>query len=128
MSCGISPWVYLVWDSFGFLDFGDYFLPHFREFFNFYLLNYVLMVFIFVFWDSFDLNVGAFNIVSEISEIVLISFNFFFFFPLCSILSSTSLILSSASIIPCWFPLECFLSHLLYYSLLIDSLFLLGPC
>ena len=61
MSWGVSPWVYPVWDSLGFLDFGDYFLPHFREFFNFYLLNYVLMVFIFVFWDSFDLNVGAFN-------------------------------------------------------------------
>ena len=54
-------------------------------------------------WDSYDSNVGAFNIVPEISEIVLISFNSFFFFPLCfiysSILSSASLVLSSASVI-----------------------------
>ena len=47
----------------GFLDLGDYFLPHFREVFNYYLLKYFLMVFLFVFffWDSYDSNVGAFN-------------------------------------------------------------------
>src|SRR5574337_94030 len=28
---GVSPWAYPVWDSLGFLDLGDYFLPHFRE-------------------------------------------------------------------------------------------------
>ena len=40
------------------------------------------MAFLFVFflWDSYDLNVGAFNIVPEVSEVVLISFNSFFFF------------------------------------------------
>ena len=66
----------------GFLDLGDYFLPHFREVFNYYLLKYFLMVFLFVFffWDSYDSIVGAFNIVPEVSEIVLISFNSFFFF------------------------------------------------
>ena len=83
MSWGVSPWVYAVWDSLGFLDLGDYFLPHFREVFNYYLLKYFLMVFLFVFfWDSYDSNVGAFNIVPEVSEIVLISFNSFFLFPL----------------------------------------------
>ena len=84
MSWGVSPWVYPVWGSLGFLDLGDYFLPHFREVFNYYLLKYLFMVFLFVFflWDSYDLNVGAFNIVLEVSEIVLISFNSFFFFPL----------------------------------------------
>ena len=77
MSSGVSPWVYLVLDSLGFLDLGDYFLPHFREVLNYYLLKYFLMVFLFVFffWDSYDLNAGAFNIVPEVSEIVLISFN-----------------------------------------------------
>jgi len=80
---GVSPWVYPVWDSLGFLDLGDYFLPHFREVFNYYLLKYFLMVFLFVFfWDSYDLNVGAFNTVLEVSEFVLISFNSFLFFPL----------------------------------------------
>ena len=87
MSWGILPWVYPVWDSLGFLDLGDYFLPHFREVFNYYLLKYFLMVFLFVFffWNSYDSNIGAFNIVPEVSEIVLISFNSFFFFPLCFI-------------------------------------------
>ena len=52
--------------------------------FNYYLLKYFLMVFLFVFffWDSYGSNVGVFNIVLEVSEIVLISFNSFFFFPL----------------------------------------------
>ena len=40
MSWGVSPWVYPVWDSLGFLDLGDYFLPHFREVFNYYLLTF----------------------------------------------------------------------------------------
>ena len=44
----ILPWVYPVWDSLGFLDLGDYFLPHFREVFNYYLLKYFLMAFLFV--------------------------------------------------------------------------------
>ena len=83
MSWGVLPWVYPVWDSLGFLDLGDYFLPHFREVFNYYLLKYFLMVFlsVFFFWDSYDSNVGVFFIVLEVSEIVLISFNSFFFFP-----------------------------------------------
>src|SRR5574337_485477 len=51
------------------------------------LLKYFLMAFLFVFffWDSYDSNVGAFNIVPEVSEVILISFNPFFFFPLCFI-------------------------------------------
>ena len=77
---GVSHFVYPVWDSLGFLDLGDYFLPHFREVFSYYLLKYFLMAFLFVFfWDSYDSNVGAFNIVPEVSEVVLISFNSFFF-------------------------------------------------
>ena len=80
MSWGVSPWVYPVWDSLGFL--GDYFLPHFREVFNYYLLKYFLMVFLFVFffWDSYDSNVGEFNIVPEVlrlSSFLLIHFSFF---------------------------------------------------
>ena len=34
------------WDSRDFLDLGGYFLPHFREVFNYYLLKYFLMVFL----------------------------------------------------------------------------------
>ena len=76
---GVSPWVYPVWDSLGFLDLGDYFFPHFREVFNYYLLKYFLMVFLFVFfWESYDSNIGAFNIVPEVSEVVLVFLKKFF--------------------------------------------------
>ena len=59
------------------MDLDGYFLPQCREFFNYYLLKYFLMAFLSVvfFWDAYDSNVGAFNIVPEVSEIVLISFN-----------------------------------------------------
>ena len=81
MSWGVSPWVYPVRDSLGFLDLGNCFLSILGEVFNYYLLKYFLMVFLFVFFsDSYDSNVGMFNIVPEVSEIVLISFNSFFFF------------------------------------------------
>ena len=58
-------------------------------------------LFVFFFWDTYDSNVGAFNIVPEILEVVLISFNSFFFSVsfTSTILSSTSLILSPASVI-----------------------------
>ena len=73
---------FILFGTLGFLDLGDYFLPHFREVFNCYLLIYFLMVFLFVFWNSYDSNVGVFNIVTEVCEVILISFNSFFFFPL----------------------------------------------
>ena len=54
---------------------------------NYFLLKHFLKAFLFVFffWDSYDSNVGAFNIVTEASEVVLISVNSFSFFPLCFI-------------------------------------------
>ena len=131
MPLGVSPWIYPVWDCLGFLDLG-YFLPHFREVFNYYLIKYFLMSFLFVFfWNSYDLNVGAFNIVPEVSEVVLISFNSFFVFSslsfISTILSSTSHISLLPLLFYCWFPPEYFWSQLLHYSLLINSfLFLLG--
>ena len=103
MSWGVSPWVYPVWDSLGFLDLGGYFLPYFRKVFKYYLLKYFLMpfLFVFIFLDSYDSNVGVFHIVPEVSEVVLISFNSFFLYVsiISTILSSISLILSSASVI-----------------------------
>ena len=103
MSRGVLPWVYPVWDALGFLDVGGCFLPHIREVFDYYLLKYFLthFLFVFFFWDTYDSNVGAFNIVPEVSEVVLISFNSFFLSAsfISTILSSTSLILSSASVI-----------------------------
>ena len=113
-----------VWDSLGFLDLGGCFLPRSREVFNYYLLKYFLMDFLFVFffWDSYDSNVGVFNIVPEVSEVVLISFNSFFLSALfiSTILSSASLILSSASFILLLVPSRVFFISVLHYSLLID--------
>ena len=105
MSWGVSPWVYPVWDSLGFLDLDGYFLPYFRDIFN--------ITFSSIFsWPFFlssssgthDSNAGAFNIVPEVSEVVFISFNSFFFFPLCFIYFHHSIfhltyLLSSASVI-----------------------------
>ena len=73
------------------------------------------MPFLFVFfWDSYDSNVEVFNIVLEFSEVVLISFNSFFF---CLSYSTVGSLQSA------------FDPQLLHYSLLIDSsLFFLGPC
>ena len=115
MCLGVFHLGFILFGTLGFLDLGDYFLPHFREVFNYYLLKYFLVVFLFVFffWDSYDLNVGAFNIVPEVSELVLISFNSFSFFLSVSfispILSSTSLRLSSASLILLLVPSRVFL-------------------
>ena len=76
----------------------------------------MVFLFVFFFWDSYDSNVVAFNIVLEVSEIVLISFNSFFFFLsvsfISTILSSTSLILSSASVILLLVPSSVF--YLIY--------------
>ena len=134
MSWGVSPWVYPVWDSLGFLDLGGYFLPHFREFFSYHLLQYFLMTFLFVFffWDSYDSNIGAFHIVPEVPEVFLISLDAFFLFssllhlfPSFYFLPHLAYLLSP--LFYSWFPPECFGSHLLHYSFLIDSfLFLLG--
>ena len=55
MCLGVFYLGFILFGTLGFLDLGDYFLPHFREIFNYYLLKYFLMVFLFVFfWDSYD--------------------------------------------------------------------------
>ena len=125
MSWGVSPWLYPVWDSLGFLNLGYYFLPHFKEVFNYYLLKYFFMAFLFVFFilDSYDLNVGVFNIVPEVSEVV-ISFNSFF--SLCFIyfhyyifhLTYPIFCLSYSIVVSLQSPFD---SQLLHYSLLIIS-------
>ena len=82
MCLGVFHLGFILFGTLAFLDLVDDFLPHFREVFNYYLIKYFLMVFLFVFffWDSYDSNVGAFDIVPEVSELGLISFNSFFFF------------------------------------------------
>ena len=70
MCLGVFHLGFILFGTLCFLDLGDYFLPHFREVFNYFLLKYFLSVFLFVFffWDSYDSNVVAFNIVLEVSE------------------------------------------------------------
>ena len=109
MCLGVFRLGFILFGTLGFLDLGDYFLPHFREVFNYYLLKYFLMAFLFVFffWDSYDSNVGVLNIVPEVSEVVLISFFLSASF-ISTILSSTSLVLSLPQLFYFWFPPECF--------------------
>ena len=82
MCLGVFHLGFILFGTLGFLDVGDYFLPHFREVFSYYVLKYFLMVFLLVFFflDSYNSNVGAFHIVLEVSEIVLIFFFYSFFF------------------------------------------------
>ena len=47
-----------------FLDLCDYFLFHVREVFSYYLRPFLSL---FSFWDSYNANVGAFDVVPEVS-------------------------------------------------------------
>ena len=86
MCLGVFQLGFNLFGTLDLLDLGDHFLPHCTKVFNNYILKYFVMHFLFVFfWDSYDCNVGVFNIVPEVSEVVLISFNSFFFFPFCFI-------------------------------------------
>ena len=67
----------------------------------------------FFFWDTYDSNVGVFNIVPEVSEVVLISFNSFFLFSSLLHLFLPFYLPSHLScLLPqlfyCWLPPECF--------------------
>ena len=118
MCLGVFCLGFILFRTLSFLDLSDYFLPHFREVFNNYLLKYFLMVFLFVFffWDSYDSNVGACNIVPEVSEVVLISFSSFFLFPLFHLFLPFYLLPHLSYLLPplfyCCFLPECF--YLIY--------------
>ena len=83
MCLGVFHLGFILFGTLGFLNLCHYFFPRFGEVFNFYPLECLLMAFLSVFfWNSSDSNVGLFHIVPEVPEVVLISFNSFFFFPL----------------------------------------------
>ena len=115
MSWHVSPWVYPVWDSLCLLDLIDYFPFQVGEIFNYNLFKSFLIpfLFLFFFWDPYNLNVGVFDIVPEVSETTLISFHSFYLFcsseVISTILSSSSLIHSSASGILLLIPSRVFL-------------------
>ena len=75
------PWFYPVRDCLCLLEFIDLFLFHVGEIFNYSLFKKFLIhfLFLFFFWGPYKLNVFAFDIVSEVSETILISFHSFYF-------------------------------------------------
>ena len=89
-----SLWVSWTWVAIS--------LPILRKFSTIISSSIFSCHFLFVFfWDTYDSNVGAFNIVPEFSEVALTSFNSFFLSApfISTILSSNSLILCTAQVI-----------------------------
>jgi len=68
-------------DSLCLLDLMDYFLFHVGEIFTYNLLKNVLIPFLFLFFfsDPYNLNVGASDIVPEVSDSIPSSFHSFYF-------------------------------------------------
>ena len=128
---GVLPWVYPVWDSLGFLDLGDYFRPHFRNVFNYYLCKYFVMALLSSSSGTLMIRMLGPLTLSwrslRLSSFLLFRFSFFLSDSFIStILSSTSLILSSAADILFVASRVFLISFIVLY---IDSfLFLLSLC
>ena len=89
-------------------------LFHIGKIFNYNLFKKFLILFLllFFFWDPYNLNVGVFDTLPEVSGTILGSFHSFLFIPLfriSTVLSSSSLIHSSASNILLLIPSRVFL-------------------
>ena len=135
MSWCVSPWVYLVQDSEGFLNVGGYFLSHFREVFVYYLLKYPLMPFPFVFFlDTMIWILGPLMFSLKcLWDYPNFFFCFFFFFFIVLCLSySHHYIFQLTYLFFCVsysVSLLCIFNLLLHCLLLIIYYFiLLGPC
>ena len=85
MCLGVFLLGFILYGTLHFLDLIDYFLSRIREVFKYNLFKYFLIpfLFLFFFWDPYNSNVGAFNVLPEVSETILNSFHSFFFFLLC---------------------------------------------
>ena len=75
MSWCVSPWAYPVWYSLCLLNLTGYFRFHVGEIINYNPFKNFLIhfLFLFFFWDSYNLNVGAFYMIPKVSETVLSS-------------------------------------------------------
>ena len=82
MCLGVFLLGFILYGTLHLLDLIDYFLFHGGEIFNYNLFKNFLIPFhfLFFFWDPYNSNVGAFNIVPEVSETILsCSFHSFYF-------------------------------------------------
>ena len=68
MCLGMFLLGFILYETLCFLDFIDYFLPHISKVFNYDLFKYFLSPFFFpfFFWDTYNVNVGAFIVVLEV--------------------------------------------------------------
>ena len=112
MSWRVSPWIYPVWDSLHFLDFINSFLSHIREVFNDNLSNIFSVPFFFSSSGTPIIQMLVRLILSHrslrLSSILFILSLFCSAVVISTILSSRSLIHSSASVFCYWFLLENF--------------------
>ena len=71
---------FILYGTLHLLDLIDYLLFHVGEIFNYNLFKNFLKAFLFLFfWDPYNSNAGAFDIVTEVSETVLSFFHSFYF-------------------------------------------------
>ena len=107
MCLGVFLLGFILYETLHFLDLGRYFLSQVREVFDYNLFKYFLrpFLFLFFFWDPYNENAGAFNVVPEVSETVLISFLSFSLFCSSAVMST---ILSSSLLIVLVSQLFCY--------------------
>ena len=80
MSLGVFLLGFVLYGTLCFLHLIDYFLSYVGKISNYNLFKIFLIPFIFLFfWDLYNSNVGAFNIVPEVSETILFCFVLFSF-------------------------------------------------
>ena len=81
----VPPCIYPDWNDLHFLDLVDCFLSHVREIFGYYFLKYFRKSFlsVFFFLDPYNVNIGAFNVVPEVSYMVFIFFHSCFYILFC---------------------------------------------
>ena len=123
MSRGVSPWVYAVWDSLGFLDLGAISFPILGKF------STIISSSVFS-WHFFLSSSGTpmtwllGHLTLSKRSLRLFSF-LLIFSSLLNLFPPFYLPPHLSYLLPllfyCWFPPECFWSHLLQYSLYIDS-------
>ena len=122
----ISPWIYPIWDSLHFLDLGDYFLIHVRKSFDYNHFKCFLRPFLF--WDPYNWNVCAFNVVPEVSEMFIHFFFFILFHSRVFTILSSSLLIHSSAIILLLILSSAFFILVIVLFISVCSLVLLGLC